>query len=169
MKEKRLRIGEILVSAFGYLYALLFLISMLPLIFGLKNYVVRSGSMAPTIPVGSCIYVKKTEADTIKEGDIITYCRANTLTVVTHRVTKHDLQKKLIWTKGDANSVEDNHAVKYNQILGTVQFYIPFLGYFLAVHTIPGIKFFGIGLLLAVVFKQMCQEERRSSYVQIRK
>jgi signal peptidase I len=62
-----------------------------PSIFGYKIYEVQSGSMTPTINVGSLIIVKQINPKDIKTNDIITY-KGSTQSLVTHRVV--DIQKK---------------------------------------------------------------------------
>ena len=53
---------------------------------GLTPYAVLSGSMEPTYPVGSLIYVKKVDPSEVQVGDAITFVVNDDLLVATHRV-----------------------------------------------------------------------------------
>ena len=86
--------------------------------------VVLSGSMEPALKTGGIIFTdtKKTMPGI---GDIITYRMDDML--VTHRVT--DKRDSAYITRGDANEGEDAAPVMQEQIVGTVVFFIPVLGY----------------------------------------
>ncbi len=55
-------------------------------VMGLTPYAVLSGSMEPTYPVGSLIYVKKVDPSDVQVGDAITFVVNDALLVATHRV-----------------------------------------------------------------------------------
>ena len=55
---------------------------------GLTPYAVLSGSMEPTYPVGSLIYVKKMQPADVRVGDAITFVVNDDLLVATHRVVE---------------------------------------------------------------------------------
>ncbi len=55
---------------------------------GLTPYAVLSGSMEPTYPVGSLIYVKKVDPSEVQVGDAITFVVNDDLLVATHRVVE---------------------------------------------------------------------------------
>lgn len=58
-----------------------------PSLFGYQLYVVETGSMIPTLPIGSNIAVRELRAeDSLEVGDIITYSRGNS--AITHRITE---------------------------------------------------------------------------------
>ena len=110
--------------------AVFFLVAAILLLPRLKNvgsYYVVSGSMEPQIPVGSMIYVRETEAEDLEEGDIIAFYSGGT--VVTHRVTDNDKEKKELHTKGDRNPLEDMQTVSYGNVIGKYIYHLPFLGY----------------------------------------
>ncbi len=99
-----------------------------PHIIGIQTFKVLSGSMQPSYPVGSLVYVKKTTPDNINIGDVITfYINENSL--VTHRVVSKDIDKKIFETKGDANEVKDGGVVSYDNVVGRAIFCVPYLGY----------------------------------------
>ena len=101
---------------------------IIPILTGHKSMAVLSGSMEPKIPVGSVCYAKAIDVDNLKIGDIVTY-RLSGDTMVTHRIIKIDSDKKQITTKGDANDTEDASPVRFDDIVGRINFHIPYLGY----------------------------------------
>jgi len=98
-----------------------------PKLLGIQTYNVISGSMEPSISVGSIVYVKNAEFNELAEGDVIAF--ESGASVVTHRITSIDSQSKLITTKGDANDTEDFVPVAYVNVIGRVVAHVPFLGY----------------------------------------
>ena len=93
------------------------LVLLIPGLFGIRPYVVYSGSMEPEIPTGAVVFTKEGEFSP-KKGDI---------TVVTHRGVKKE--KDIFITKGDANKTEDPVPAEASQIIGRVVFHLPYLGY----------------------------------------
>lgn len=107
-------------------FLLLALINLLPRLFGIRPFVVLSGSMEPEIPTGGVIFVDTNiPPDQIHVGDIITYALDDT--TVTHRVIAETVTS--VTAKGDANEQADFSPVSRDQILGRVLFDIPHLGY----------------------------------------
>jgi signal peptidase len=96
---------------------------------GFRCFNVISPSMTPVYNVGDLIYVKEVDPYTIKEGDIITFIVNEDLVIGTHRVVRVDTEKKYFYTKGDANEIEDQDPVHFNNVIGVPQFAIPKLGY----------------------------------------
>ena len=78
---------------------------------GIFPYIVLSGSMEPSIPTGSVIFVQTREIF-VQPGDVILY--TGSAGNVTHRVVKD--QNEVYLTKGDANSTCDPLPVKKEQI-----------------------------------------------------
>lgn len=90
--------------------------------------VVQSGSMEPAIKTGSVVFIRPAEQYNV--NDIITFRRNPTETPTTHRIIEIDSQNSSIFTtKGDANSVQDMNKVNKKEIIGSVRFQIPYLGY----------------------------------------
>lgn len=90
-----------------------------PDIFGIKPFIVLSGSMETEIFTGDLVFVKEIDASTIKEKDVIAF-RNDENTVTTHRVVeivKKDGQT-LFRTKGDANNAEDDSLVSFDKVEG---------------------------------------------------
>lgn len=96
---------------------------------GYTPYAIISGSMEPVYPVGSVVYVKKAEIEDIIEDTPITYVLNEDLVVVTHRVVEVDKEQELFTTKGDSNNTNDAKPVHYNNVLGIVEYSLPYLGY----------------------------------------
>ncbi len=90
-------------------------------IFGFRLFYVVTGSMEPTLPVGSMLVVG--ESETYEVGDIITFYskeesikgRANTHRI--HAITEEDGVLCYI-TKGDANSIADTIPVTQEDVIG---------------------------------------------------
>ena len=100
-------------------------------LFGLTPYTVLSGSMEPTYPVGSVIYVAKAEPESLSVGDPLTY-RLPEGTLVTHRIREvlnENSEELAFLTKGDANDHPDGSPVPAAAVVGKPLFHIPFLGY----------------------------------------
>ena len=116
--------------AFIVAVALLLIVSVFPIPGNYKVMTVLSGSMEPTIKMGSVVVVKP--AKDYKVGDIITFGPySKTKPSTTHRIyeIKNVNGKKVYITKGDANNAPDNREVRKEDILGKVIFSIPYFGY----------------------------------------
>ena len=91
---------------------------------------VASGSMEPKIKKGDVAIVEKidNEFDKLKIGDVIAYKYKNV--VIVHRLVNivKDDGKYYFYTKGDANSNEDNFMIEEHMIVGKVNHKIPYLG-----------------------------------------
>ena len=101
-------IGSLLLAA----------ILVLPTLLGYERYVIVSGSMEPTIPVGAVIYDEVVPVDEIETGDIITFVPPPEFDIddpVTHRVIRISIAgentshpgARIFETKGDANEDPD--------------------------------------------------------------
>ena len=107
------------------------ILTILPINFPLKPYVVLTGSMNPTIPPGSVSFVNRGDLD-IKSGDVITFIRPDDFSQnVTHRVVGEERDGNQVFykTKGDANNTEDSWQVKRESVWGKVAFSLPFIGF----------------------------------------
>lgn len=90
---------------------------------GIQSFVVLSGSMQPTLPVGSVIYTQ--QQTTYQKGDIIAFKEGDVN--VTHRIIKVNRDGSFS-TRGDANNATDSKAVIKSNILGKNVFFLPYLG-----------------------------------------
>ncbi|MCL2813887.1 MAG: signal peptidase I [Oscillospiraceae bacterium] len=99
-----------------------------PDFFGLKPFVVLSGSMEPAILAGDLVFIKTVDPLTLKTGDIISFKEGNN--IVTHRIV--ELTEKggepAFLTRGDANNTSDRTPVTYSQLEGIYLFRIGMLG-----------------------------------------
>lgn len=96
--------------------------------------VVRSGSMAPTIPTGSLVVYHKVGASQLKVGDVIVFNKPNDPSEkVTHRIfaVRSGQQGKYFLTKGDANLVPDAWTVPVKGTGWEASWHVPVLGYVL--------------------------------------
>ena len=97
---------------------------------GYRVYTVITGSMEPELSVGDLIYVKSVDSiQDIQVGDDLTFVLNEELVVATHRVVRIDAEKQHLYTKGIANELEDDAPVHFKNVIGTVSFSIPLLGY----------------------------------------
>lgn len=132
-----------LVSVILVIIGLLIAVTLIPINGNYKIMSVMSGSMAPSIPVGSLIVIKPSQDYQV--GDVISFSPSDPKSKkdnVTHRiysiVTKNDI--KLFETKGDANENPDIGFVTSERIIGKQLFSIALLGYILSyVKTLPGL------------------------------
>lgn len=96
------------------------------------SFVVLSGSMEPEINAGDVIMVREAGADEIQEGDVITFVEGEeTDTPTTHKVidVRQGENGPRYKTKGVANEDPDPGTVAPGQVIGTVWFVIPYVGY----------------------------------------
>src|SRR5206468_7326916 len=104
------------------------------LVAGYRPVAVSSGSMRPTLCVGSLAVDKVVDARSVRVGDVITFNDPFVKgRLVTHRVaqivpTKHGLAYR---TKGDANAVRDPWAIRLSDKVGRVALDVPLAGYVL--------------------------------------
>ncbi|OGY23969.1 MAG: signal peptidase I [Candidatus Woykebacteria bacterium RBG_13_40_7b] len=123
---------------------------------GYKLLVVQSGSMEPSIPVGSIVLTKPT-ADFLspipsarfEKGDVITYGAGNVF--VSHRVEEVIKEEGGFFykTKGDANKDVDQKLVAEKDALGKATLTVPYLGRFVNFAKTP------LGFLLMIIIPSL--------------
>ena len=88
---------------------------------GYKPFIVLSGSMEPSIMTGDMVFVKETDPDSLKVGDVIAYKSGSA--VVTHRIVevKSENGETRYVTQGDANNAADQSLVKPADVEGIYQ------------------------------------------------
>ncbi|MDP8903731.1 MAG: signal peptidase I [Chloroflexota bacterium] len=136
---------------------------------GLQLFIIRGGSMQPTLPFGSMISVAPVEPSDVKAGDVVTL-RTESGVIVTHRVLDVDHApdgSRMLQTKGDANSSADPLRLPDSAVIGEVRAYLPHLGYLMAflstaTGTISALALVGT-LMLAIWFLEELEAERRRS------
>lgn len=128
MEKLTVIFGKI-VSGINLLAILTVAVFTVPGIFGLKPYIVLSGSMEPVIHTGAVAFINTRDRE-CEVGDIVTYqvSGPDKDFLVTHRVAGRKGENYVM--KGDSNDTEDLAPVRPEQILGTYVFQIPKAGYF---------------------------------------
>ena len=149
MKVFKYIVLSLLVLLYGsqlYLGVMSTQVDNLPKVFGVGEVIFLSGSMQPTIEVGSLGIVH--EEKNYKEGDIVTYIKDRTL--ITHRIKEIKSDKEII-VQGDANNIADEPISK-DMIEGRIIFTIPHMGSVLQIlktpYGIAGVA--GIGVVIAL-------------------
>jgi signal peptidase len=110
----------------------------------LQSFIVLTGSMQPVLKPGSVVYTERQQF--YREGDVISFKNAQGETI-THRIVSVDKKNDVISykTKGDANSVGDKTTVPVSNVIGSVRFSLPFIGFAVNyIRTLPGL----IGLII---------------------
>lgn len=165
MKNTLKKIWSIVSTALVVLMVLCAVFLMGSRVVGFRCFNIISPSMEPDYCVGDLIYVKEVDPKTIKEGDVITFVLNEDLMVGTHRVVRIDAEKQHFYTKGDANEIEDQNPVHFNNVIGVPKFSIPLLGYVSDfVQNPPGIYITigaGVILILAVFLPDMIGKKKK--------
>ena len=99
-----------------------------PSFFGIKTYVIVSGSMEPELEIGDMIVVKNINTSELEVGDIISFRQGQS--IVTHRISRiieNDGEIEFV-TKGDNNNAEDSGTISEDLVEGKVVSVIPIIG-----------------------------------------
>ena len=106
---------------------------VIPAATGARALTVRTSSMEPTLPPGTLIVTRPTPVSEIAVGDVLTFqLRSGEETLVTHRVVQRHLLangEERFTTQGDNNPVPDADAVRPVQVVGTLWYSVPYLGW----------------------------------------
>ena len=99
-----------------------------PSFFGIKMYVIISGSMQPELNIGDVVIVKNIDKDELKVEDVISFRKGQS--VVTHRISEivtveGETQYR---TKGDNNNSADAYDIDQSLVIGVAKFKIPYIG-----------------------------------------
>lgn len=99
-----------------------------PNFFGIKTYVIVSGSMQPKLNIGDIVVVKNVKENELRVGDIISFREEQS--VITHRIIElvEENGKIKYKTKGDNNNTEDKRMVSIDEIEGKVIASIAYIG-----------------------------------------
>lgn len=91
---------------------------------------VASDSMSPHIKKGDVVVIEKIDKNfsKLKKGDVVAFKYKNV--VIVHRLINvlKEKDKYYFYTKGDANSKEDNFVIEEDDMIGEVNVKIPFIG-----------------------------------------
>ncbi len=143
--------------------------SMLPIKNNYRIMTVMSGSMEPTIPIGSVIVIRP--ASEYGVGDIITFktpgaTKKNDFT--THRIVEINKSKRITTyvTRGDANEDSDREYVEKESILGKERFAVSLIGYLLGyIKTLPGLVLIIIIPAVIIVYEEMRKIHREAKEI----
>lgn len=129
---------KIIASAIAQAMIIIAIIISVILLFlrliGFVPMTVLTGSMVPTYDPGDIVYVKPVEnVSQLTIGDAVTFQeKSGVRSYVTHRIVGFGFDDAgnmlTVYTQGDANSVVDE-PLKPEQIMGTIEFHIPKIGY----------------------------------------
>jgi signal peptidase len=159
--------SRLLLNVLGYL-ALAFCLALLGSLLtvaatnalGYSSYVIYSGSMDPTVKVGSLLLTRPADVEDLQVGDVITYRSPGNHTNLTHRIVNIRQQdgEWVFQTKGDASLEPDPREVILRGQVSKMAFDIPYLGYVVDfAKSIQGVVLLllvpGAGLLLMQALK----------------
>jgi signal peptidase len=141
------------------------------LVAGYRPVAVYSGSMVPTLRIGSVAVDRPVAASSVRVGDVITFSDPYVPDrLVTHRVIRifHTKRGLAFRTKGDANDARDPWTVRLPDRVGRVAFSIPYAGYALwYLHTREvrtGLIFVAALLLLTTMLRRIWRSEPAASH-----
>lgn len=131
-----------------------------PSVFGISVLQVSTGSMEPEIETGSVIVVKKTDTESLKVGDVISFYSTDENIegrVNTHRIEHIEYsigaeRTPIFTTKGDANASVDREKVYSENVIGKVIYDLGTVsGSVISVFQNPNVIFFVIVLPLIFI------------------
>lgn len=125
------------------------------------SFLVRSGSMEPTIIAGDIILIKNNPP--YKKNDVVTF-RDQTNRIVTHRIIQvaGNESTPMYLTKGDANRSIDSGKVSLENILGKVVLVIPKIGFLVNfTKSMPGLIIMILSPVLLLIFDQLYKINKR--------
>lgn len=145
--------------------ALALAVAVVPALAGARPLTVLSGSMEPSLPVGSTVVVRPEPVEGIAVGDVVTFTDreegGGETRVVTHRVLEVRPGPEFV-TMGDANNAPDQGVVLPADVLGVQWYHVPYVGLLRErLLTPPGV-FFGLGALLLGVAVHLLVPRTRS-------
>lgn len=122
-----------------------------PQVMGFSILRVLTGSMEPEIPENAMLLVRKTDPETLKAGDVISFYSTDPLldgALNTHRILRVEREGSQIRfiTKGDANPAEDQQNVDAGSVVGKVIFVSTAIGKLVRLISNPLV--FGLAILL---------------------
>ncbi len=138
--------------------------TLLPIPGNYQVKLVQSGSMEPSIKIGSVVVIKP--MDNYKKGEIITF-EGDKKEPVTHRILEVQVVEGKFYftTKGDVNNAPDAGLVSKDKVLGKVVLDIPYLGYLIDFVQKP------IGFILVLIIPALVivSDELRKIWQEVRK
>jgi signal peptidase len=133
--------GRFATSVVAAFVLAILLSSVIPLAFGDRSLVVRSGSMHPTIDTGDIVAVHPIAPTVARVGDIVTFKSHGKLT--SHRVRSIERRGAQLrfMTQGDANTGQEHWSVPANGRIGRVTYRVPKLGFVVVKVQTPAGRF----------------------------
>jgi signal peptidase len=125
-----------------------------PMVLPYRTMVVRSGSMRPTIQVGSLAVYRPVSSADLRPGDIIAFTHPGRPgEIVTHRIVEvhQDGGARSFVTKGDANGGPDAWVVPATGTGWRYRFSVPDAGYVLVALGSGTSRVVGLGILVIAV------------------
>jgi signal peptidase len=124
------------VAALAVIAAVVVLVAV-PRVMGWMPLTILSGSMEPTIPVGSQVVVDpitdEEDVARIQVGDVVTFMPwPDDPTLVTHRVVTRSVGTDgavTVTTQGDANDAPDGLDLTERELRAVVRYHVPYAGY----------------------------------------
>lgn len=162
-------------AAAGVLLILVVFVLALPVtaprLLGYEVFNVVSGSMEPSIPVNSVIYVHAIEPEAVQTDDVIAFRDGDA--VIAHRVVVNRQTMGEFVTKGDANNTEDLEPIPYRDLVGKVVMSLPFLGKAMALYasTVGKVYLaltFACGVMLLILAEQKRDQYRAAQLEEAR-
>jgi signal peptidase I len=130
--------------------ALAALVAIVPAVVGGRALTVLSGSMEPTLHVGSVAVIKPIDPAQVKPGDVLNFTDRDLATgqarIVTHRVVEVQPGPRFV-TRGDANPANDLHPIAAADVHGALWYDVPYVGTIRERLVAPA----GLGILGGVV------------------
>ena len=124
-----------------------------PSFFGYPVLTVLSGSMQPTLEVGSVVIDEKISPVEARTGDIVSFPDPNRRDrSLTHRLQKFRVEngRAFMVTKGDANDAPERWSVPIGDEIGRVAYHVPKVGYARAFISTRGARLGVLGIVLAL-------------------
>jgi len=135
---------------------------------GVSLYSVQTNSMAPSLKKGALVIDTKARADSINNGDVISYFSSNgNHFVVTHRVVRVERNFGVIITKGD-NLSQVDPPVLLSSVIGKTATAIPKAGYAYNIIRTPlglvGLVYIPAILILTFEIRRLIRHFGRRTY-----
>jgi signal peptidase I len=144
---------------------------------GYRAEPVLSGSMEPTLPVGSLAVLKEVPASDVERGDVVAFSTPGQEdSITTHRIAAVERggSRTVYRTRGDANTADDPWGLSQRGAMGELVVDVPYAGYvtrWLAQREVHAAVVILASLLaLLMILRRIWREEpadRRSAHTAI--
>jgi signal peptidase I len=139
---------------------------------GRQTIIVGGASMEPAIGLGAAIVIRPVPAEELAVGDVVTMHAGEKNAIYTHRIIEVVDRPDGRWirTQGDANASPDPTLIHESAVVGRTELAIPFIGYLLALLSLPTGVLFLVGIaatLLAAAWLLESLELERATRVTV--